>query len=152
MKTIRNASAYESIAACRVEGSNEGIIDVECLVNNNCGINKLEMTFEPGNPYRTASIMLAASGPVIRALSAFRRIACNTAPLKETPMTCPVVRNRYVTIKSLLALYSTVAKVITYSRSRLLSPLLRRLQSSPETDLTSKKFSPGSQNLRSGWL
>lgn len=101
-KTIRKACEYESIAAFLVKGSNEGIMEVECLYNH----RKHDVSF--GNSwidcwtYRMDSISSAAFGPVIRVLSAFRRTAWRTAPLSETPMTWPVVRNRYVTARRLV--------------------------------------------------
>lgn len=38
-----------------------------------------------------------APGPVILSRSFLVNTACKSAPLKLTPMTCPVVRNKYVT-------------------------------------------------------
>ena len=40
---------------------------------------------------------VAASGPWMRSRNFAVRMACSSAPLRLTPMTCPVVRNRYVT-------------------------------------------------------
>jgi hypothetical protein len=43
----------------------------------------------------------SASGPCIRCCSLERRTPCNSVPLRLTPSTCPVVRKRYVTGKTI---------------------------------------------------
>lgn len=42
-----------------------------------------------------------ALGPCMRSRSLVVSIACRSAPLRLTPMTCPVVRNKYVTARTI---------------------------------------------------